>query len=89
MERYGATLADAVEDGRRIGVAEIGDEQDRVGHLDHLREPGLHELSGHGRRVDELDLDVLERHHERRGGTGREGVVGDLHDRAGESLDQA
>ena len=76
---------DAVEDGGGVGVGEVGHEQDGVGHLDHLREPGLHELARDRRRVDELDLDVLERHHVGGGGAGRERVIRDLRVGAGEA----
>ena len=64
----------------RCGVVgrDVDDEEDAVGVVHEVREVGLGVSLGDGRRVDELHLHVLERHHPGQRRARRERVLADL-----------
>ena len=71
---------EVVEQGGGAAVVgrDVHDEEDAVGVVREVREPGLGVPLGHGRRVHELHLHVLELHHPGQRDARRERVVADL-----------
>ena len=71
------------------GLAEIDHQKGRVGRLQGVDQPWLHELLGDRRQVDELEMDVFVGEHAWHRRVGREGIGTDLGLRSGPALVKA